>query len=215
MRYRILSDGETTMGRQRKASDVKFKPKMKSTKFDYTKLTYMLKELEYGMDVQANTIFLNSEISTDSMYETLSRFNFLAKTNKGPIHLNVSSFGGDVYSMFGIHDYMRTLLPVKVDTICVGPAMSAAAFLLASGTGERLMTRNSTVMFHQFTGLIEGKTTGLIANTEHIKGIQERANELLGEYTKKSKTYWQKMTKDDFYLTAERCLEYGVIDRII
>jgi len=197
----------------------KFKSKMEKaflTPYRIDELEYMLKELEYGMDIAANTIFLNSEVSTDSLYETIARFNFLAKCNGAarPIVLNVSSFGGDVYAMFGIHDYIRTF-PVKVDTVCVGPAMSAAAFLLASGTGTRFMTENSTVMFHQFSTAMEGKTNSLQNNLSHVKKLQERADALLGVYTKKPLLFWQKETKEDLYLSAQECLQFGIVDKII
>jgi len=186
------------------------------TPYKLNELEYMLKELEFGMDVASNTIFLNSEVSTDSLYETIARFNFLVKCNGGgrPIVLNVSSFGGDVYAMFGIHDYIRNF-PIKVDTVCIGPAMSAAAFLLASGTGTRFMTENSTVMFHQMSSVVEGKTASIANNVTHIKKLQERADELLGQYTKKPMSFWQKETKEDLYLSAQECLQYGIVDKII
>lgn len=186
------------------------------TPYKLDELEYMLKELEFGMDVTANTIYLNSEVSTDSLYETVARFNFLVKCNgkSRSIILNVSSFGGDVYSMFGIHDYMRNFA-IPIDTICIGPAMSAAAFLLASGTGTRYMTENSTVMFHQFSTMMEGKTSQVVSNASHIKKLQARADELLGVYTKKSKTFWEKETKEDLYLSATECLQFGIVDKII
>jgi len=195
------------------AKPKKFKSMMKN-KFDLGELNYLLKELEFGIDVQTNTIFLNSEISTDVLYETISRFNFLMKFSKGAINLNVSSFGGDVYSMFGIHDFIRGM-PVKVNTICIGPAMSAAAFLLTSGTGERIVTRNSTIMFHQFSSLMEGKTQALEVNLAYVKKLQGRAEVLLGKYTKKPTSFWKENTKEDFYLSAEEALEFGVVDKVV
>jgi len=186
------------------------------TPFKLAELEYMIKELEYGMDIAANTIFLNADVNTDSLYETIARFNFLAKCNgtSRPIVLNVSSFGGDVYAMFGIHDYIRGFSN-KVDTVCVGPAMSAAAFLLASGTGVRSMTQYSTVMFHQFNTTIEGKTNSISNNVIHVKKLQVQGDTLLGKYTKKPKSFWEQETKEDLYLSASECLQYGVVDRII
>lgn len=200
-------------------SRTKFKKKIKnvfSTPYILAELEYMLKELEYGMDISQNTIYLNSEVNTDSLYETVARFNFLMKCNgiTRPIVLNVSSFGGDVYAMFGVHDFMRNC-KVKIDTVCIGPAMSAAAFLLASGTGTRSMTANSTVMFHQFSSNLEGKTSSMVKNVSHVKKLQERADNLLGKYTKKPSTFWEEQTKEDLFLSAEECLRYGIIDSII
>ena len=181
----------------------KFEPKMHkamhkafSTAFNLNELTFMLKELEFGMDVSTNTIFFNDEVNSDSLYETMSRFTFLLKCNGKNKHItmNVSCFGGDVYSMFGIHDCMRNFI-LPIDTVCIGPAMSAAAFLLTSGTGVRRVTENSTVMFHQMDSIVEGSTTKIGKNVEHIKFLQKRMNELLGKYTKKPQSFWETSMK--------------------
>jgi ATP-dependent Clp protease protease subunit len=197
----------------RKPAGKRFRKKDRG--IDINTINLLFRELEFGLDIATNTLYLNSEISIDSLYETMGRLNLLLKfNNKNSITLNVSSFGGDVYSMFGIHDFIRTL-PVKVNTTCIGPAMSAAAFLLVSGTGVRQMTKNSTVMFHQFSSSVEGKTQSIMLNATHIKKLQDRANELLGIYTKKPKSFWQRVTNEDTFLTAEDCLNYGVVDKII
>ena len=51
----------------------KFEPKMHkamhkafSTAFNLNELTFMLKELEFGMDVSTNTIFFNDEVNSRS-----------------------------------------------------------------------------------------------------------------------------------------------------
>ena len=178
-------------------------------------IALMMRELEFGLDVQAGSLYLTSDVSLDSLYETMSKMNFLKKmTSKKSLTINVSSFGGDVYSMFGIHDFIR-MFPMPVNTVCIGTAMSAAAFLLTSGTGTRRMTTNSVVMFHQFTTVIEGKTHSAVSNAEHIKLMQNKANSLLAAYTKHSRSFWDKHGREDLFLTAEQCLEYGVVDELI
>jgi ATP-dependent Clp protease protease subunit len=77
------------------------------------------------------------------------------------------------------------------------------------------MTENSTVMFHQFSTMIEGKTNSIANNVTHIKKLQERADALLGKYTKRPISFWQKETKEDLYLSASECLQYGIVDKII
>lgn len=198
----------------------KFAPKVKkafNTAYSLNELVFIMKELDYGVDITTNTVFFNDEVSSDSLYETMSRFNLLLKCNGKNRHIimNVSSFGGDVYSMFGIHDCMRNFT-LPIDTICIGPAMSAAAFLLTSGTGKRRVTENSTVMFHQMDSMVEGTTSKIGKNVEHIKFLQKRMNELLGKYTKKPQSFWESSMKEgDFFLHASECLEYGVVDEII
>lgn len=187
----------------------------KGIKSEDVNIQVLMKELEFGLDIGDATLYLTSDVGPDTLYETISKMNFLRKmTKQKSLTLCVSSFGGDVYSMFGIHDFIRTF-SMKVNTVCVGTAMSAAAFILSAGTGKRKMTRNSTVMFHQFTAMIEGKTHSALSNAEHIKIMQDRVNEILGIYTKKPRTYWDKRSREDFYLSSDECLELGVVDEII
>ena len=198
----------------------KFNPKVKkafNTVFNLNELTFIMKELDYGVDIASNTVFFNDEVSSDSLYETMSRFNLLLKCNGMHRHIimNVSSFGGDVYSMYGIHDCMRNFA-IPIDTICIGPAMSAAAFLLTSGTGTRRVTENSSVMFHQMDSVVEGSTSKIGKNVDHIKFLQKRMTELLGKYSKKPQSFWESHIKEgDFFLNANECLEYGVVDEVI
>ena len=62
--------------------------------------------------------------------------------------------------MLGIIDYMR-LADIKVNARCYGAAMSAAAVILACGTGERTMSKNATVMIHDVSSMDFGKVEEL------------------------------------------------------
>ena len=89
------------------------------------------KNLEWGINIKSNTMYLTYEIEQDTLYAVMTRFdNFIQHNPNSDINLNIASYGGDVYSMLGIIDYFKTL-PVKVNTHCVGACMSAAAVILA------------------------------------------------------------------------------------
>ena len=84
------------------------------------------------------------------------------------INLNIASYGGDVYAMLGLIDYIQNL-DIKVNTHCVGTCMSAAAVLLACGTGNRTMTKQSTVMVHEGSAVELGKSTDVMRGVDHLK----------------------------------------------
>ena len=127
--------------------------------------------------------------------------------------MNITSYGGDVYAMLGLVDYIRSL-PVKVNTHCIGTCMSAASVLLACGTGVRTMSKNSTVMVHEGSAFEAGKTTDVMKGVDHLKDLQKNINEILGEVSNKDAAFWEKVQRNDTYLTAKLCLEYGIIDKI-
>ena len=94
-------------------------------------------------------------------------------------------------------------------------AMSAAAVILACGTGKRTMTANSTVMVHEGSAFESGKTSDVLKGADHLKKLQKNINRILAEVTNKDQEFWDKVSQHDTYLTAKECLEYGIIDEII
>jgi len=178
------------------------------------KTQILFKQLEWGINLGSNTMYLTYEIDTDQLYAVMTRFDNFIKYNKDKdINLVLSSYGGDVYAMLGTIDYFKTL-PVKVNTHCVGACMSAAAVILACGTGKRTMSRNSTVMVHEGSAFEVGKTSDVLKGADHLKKLQTNINRILGEVTNKSQEFWEGVSKQDTYLTADECLEYGIIDEI-
>ena len=125
-----------------------------------TETQMLFKQLEWGINLGSNTMYLTYEIDTDQLYSVMTRFdNFIQYTKgKKDVNLVISSYGGDVYAMLGTIDYFNSL-PVKVNTRCIGACMSAAAVILACGTGKRTMTQNSTVMVHEGSAFEVGKTS--------------------------------------------------------
>ena len=173
------------------------------------------KNLEWGINIKSNTMYLTYEIEQDTLYAVMTRFdNFIQHNPNSDINLNITSYGGDVYSMLGIIDYFKTL-PVKVNTHCVGACMSAAAVILACGTGERTMTENSTVMVHEGSAFEAGKTSDVLKGADHLKKLQSNINRIMADVTSKDQEFWERVSQHDTYLTAEECLDYGIVDKII
>ena len=181
---------------------------------DETKQT-LFKQLEWGINLGTNTMYLTYEIDTDQLYAVMTRFdNFITYNKDKDINLVLSSYGGDVYAMLGTIDYFKTL-PVKVNTHCVGACMSAAAVILACGTGKRTMSENSTVMVHEGSAFEAGKTSDVLKGADHLKKLQSNINRILGEVTNKDQEFWEEVSKQDTNLTSEECLEYGIVDEVI
>jgi|TARA_B110000211_G_C13723648_1_gene397158 ATP-dependent Clp protease protease subunit len=179
------------------------------------KKTQMLfKQLEWGINLGNNTMYLTYEIDADQLYSVMTRFdNFIQYDGKKDVNLVISSYGGDVYAMLGTIDYFNSL-PVKVNTHCIGACMSAAAVILACGTGKRTMSENSTVMVHEGSAFEMGKTSDVLKGADHLKKLQTNINRILGDVTNKSQEFWEDVSKQDTYLTAVECLEYGIVDEI-
>ena len=182
---------------------------------DYKKeQAFYMKEIEWGVNSDTNTTWMNHEFEIDSVYSVQIKLDYLLRCNPNKdINMNITSYGGDVYAMLGLVDFMRSL-PVKVNTHCIGTCMSAASVLLACGTGVRSMSKNSTVMVHEGSAFEAGKTTDVMKGVDHLKDLQKNINKILGEVSNKDAAFWEKIQRNDTYLTAQMCLEYGIIDKI-
>lgn len=171
------------------------------------------------MDFDDSVIYLTDDIDENTLIDFMIRVRSILKNRPAerqddPINLIVNSNGGDIYEMLGLIDYIETL-SVKVNTICRGKAFSAAAIILACGTGTRMVSKRSSVMFHQSSSLLDGKMSDLQSYLDNVKMLEGTVYELLAEKTKKDAKWWKDHMKSDFFIPADKLVEYGVIDQVI
>lgn len=176
-------------------------------------------QMDYGIDVEASSVLLFGEIMDGSLYDIITRIRAILHMRKDenkndPINLIINSDGGSVYEALGIIDYIQSL-DVKVNTICRGRAMSAAALILCAGTGIRAASQYSTIMFHEISSDIYGKSSDMKANVQHMEKLEEILLEILKSNSNKDKEYWKNVTIKDYYITPKDALDMGVIDAII
>ena len=169
------------------------------------------------VDFEDSIIFLNDEINQHTLTDLIIRTRSLLDNRKqkdAPINLMINSPGGDVHEMFAIIDYIESL-DVKVNTICRGKAFSAAAVILTCGTGSRMMSKRSTMMFHQSSSFLGGKMSDITAYLDNVKNLEKHVYTLLASRTNKDAEYWREHMRTDFFLSAEEAKELGIIDQII
>jgi ATP-dependent Clp protease, protease subunit len=176
-------------------------------------------QMDYGIDVNASSVLLFGEIMDGSLYDIITRIRAIIHMRKDeqkndPINLIINSDGGSVYEALGIIDYIQSL-DVKVNTICRGRAMSAAALILCAGTGIRAASQYSTIMFHEISSDIYGKSSDMKANVQHMEKLEEILLEILKTNSNKEKDYWKNVTIKDYYITPKEAMDLGVIDAII
>ena len=183
---------------------------------------HLYKEIEFAVDVEDSIVYIVGEIEDFGLYDFMVRCRSIIKNREedddSPINVVIDSPGGDVYEMFGIIDYIESLernSNIKVNTICRGKAMSAAAMILACGTGKRLASKRSTIMIHEGSSMQAGKSSDLKAAHKYNAHLEDMANSILGDKTIKDKKFWSEQTKTDLYLSAKDAQKLGVIDGII
>jgi ATP-dependent Clp protease, protease subunit len=177
-------------------------------------------QIQTQVDLRDSVVFLTDEITEGTLVDLMIRIrailnNRTEEDKDNPINLVINSSGGDVYEMLGIIDYIETL-SVPVNTICRGRAFSAAAVILACGTGVRMVSKRSCVMFHESSSYLDGiKMSDMSAYINNLNKIEDDVCELLAKRSNKDATWWKQQQRIDMFLSAEQLLEYGIIDEII
>jgi ATP-dependent Clp protease protease subunit len=175
------------------------------------------REFDYGIDISDNIIVINDEIQIGLLAEFIAKTRLLKKINPNTdvITILLNSGGGDVMECLGIIDYIRTHTEIKFNIVCRGIAMSAAALLLASGTGVRVASKHSKIMVHQLSTFAAGKLSDVKSNAKFADQLEDECNSLMAEFTKKPKEWWTSNQQSDLFLSSKEALELGIIDKII
>ncbi|MGI8874262.1 MAG: ATP-dependent Clp protease proteolytic subunit [Egibacteraceae bacterium] len=162
---------------------------------------------------EKRVLYLRGPIE-DTMADTVvAQLMSLDADSNEDVSLYINSPGGVIHGLFAIYDVMQ-LMRSKVHTVCVGMAASAAAVILATGTGTRAATPNARIMLHQPLGGARGQASDIQIQAEQIVFLRHRLNEVLAERTGKSVEQISKDTDRDFWLSSDQAVEYGIIDEV-
>jgi ATP-dependent Clp protease, protease subunit len=177
------------------------------------------REFDYGIDTTDNVILIQDEISSGLTFDIVSKVRLLLKINGSidTINILLNSPGGDVIETLALIDYMKSqeVQGIKFNIIVRGSAMSAAALLLTCGTGLRAASKHSKIMVHQLSTVAVGKLSDVKSNARFSEELENDCNQLMAENSKMDKEYWEGISSSDYFMSAEKALECGIIDKII
>ncbi|GKW47460.1 MULTISPECIES: ATP-dependent Clp endopeptidase proteolytic subunit ClpP [unclassified Planococcus (in: firmicutes)] len=170
----------------------------------------------YSRLLKDRVIMLGSGIDDNVANSIVAQLLFLeAEDPEKDISIYINSPGGSITAGMAIYDVMQFIKP-DVQTVCIGMAASMGAFLLAAGTkGKRYALPNAEVMIHQPLGGAQGQATEIEIAAKRILHLREKLNQILAERTGQPLEVISKDTDRDNFMTAERALEYGLVDQII
>ena len=179
----------------------------------------LYKEIDYGIHINESIIYLHGDIQIGNLFDFIAKVRIILANRpeenaNDPITVLINSNGGDVYEALGIIDYIQTL-SVPVNVIARGRAMSAAAMILCCATGLRAASSSTTIMVHEASAEIYGKSADIKANADHIDELEESFYKLMAEKTKQNEEFWRKACRKDFYMSAVKAVELGIIDQVI
>lgn len=170
----------------------------------------------YSRLLKDRIIFLGSAIDDHVANSVVAQLLFLETENPDKdIFLYINSPGGSITAGMAIYDTMQYIKP-KVNTICIGMAASMGAFLLSSGEkGKRYALPNSEIMIHQPLGGAQGQAVDMEIAVKRILHMREKLNTIMAEQTGQPIDIIKNETDRDNFMTPEKALEFGLIDKII
>lgn len=173
------------------------------------------KEKNEEIDKASRVVYIFGRLDNDVAVPVIRRLLRLADRDpKKPIDLYINSSGGNGYNADAIIAVMHSIEP-KVNTICLGHALSGACEILASGTGSREAYEFSTLMFHQTIWEAEGDITNLEIQAEQGRRFREAQVELLHRCTGQSRERLRTDIERDHYMNPDEAVKYGIIDKVI
>ena len=162
-------------------------------------------------------VFLNGEVTENNIALIVAQMLHLANLNRKPITLVISTYGGSIDEMFSLYDTIK-FLPCPVHTVALGKVMSAGVLLLASGEkGKRLMGASGRIMIHSVSGGVYGNVFEIENQSKESRRLHDMMVKRLARETKMSRKQIEDIMapKLDFYLTAEKAVELGIVDKLI
>jgi ATP-dependent Clp protease, protease subunit len=165
-------------------------------------------------------VYLIGDIEKDTARACIERLRELANENDRPITMYINSAGGNVTDGLALHDAIRYVISrgVEVTIIVQGMAYSMGSIVLqAASEGRRFSFPHSWIMIHEPAKWAGWQsTTAAAQHLERLKQMQDQIYNILSQRSGKPLRQIIKDTKrTDFYLDAQKALDYGLIDAVV
>lgn len=159
------------------------------------------------------------ELNSEQIIKWIVYENLLPSDPKNSkiLTLYLNSQGGNLSDALAIVDVMKSSKhPIRV--IGVGQIISAAFLVFSAGTkGERYISKNTSIMCHQYSGEIYGKHHDMKAHVKEIELSNLRMMKVLEDTTGLDRrTIKSKLlSPTDVWLTPDELIKLNVADHLI
>lgn len=133
--------------------------------------------------------------------------------NRKPIKIYLNSPGGFLTATFTMIDAIK-MSKTPVYTIAIGEAYSGGFFTFLAGH-KRYAYPHASFLYHE-GATANGGDANKFRNFAKFYEVQlEQLKQVVLNNSKVTEEEYDKHIKDDWWLTAEEALEYGIVDEII
>jgi len=170
----------------------------------------------YSLLLRERIIFLGTPINGQVANVIVAQLLFLDREDsERDISLYINSPGGEISAGMAIYDTIQ-LIQAPVSTIAVGITASMATILLTAGTkGRRYALPHATIHLHQPLGGVQGQAVDIEIAAKEILRMRDLLNGILLKHTGLSEDTIKEITDRDYYMTAQKAIEFGILDKIL
>jgi len=170
----------------------------------------------YSLLLKERIIFLGTPINDQVANLIVAQLLYLDREDRDKeIQFYINSPGGQITSGLAIYDTIQ-LISAPVTTIAVGMAASMATVLLTGGArGRRYALPNATIHLHQPMGGVQGQAVDIEIEAKEILRLRDLLSGILTSHAGLSDEDIQRYTDRNFYMTAQKALELGIIDQVL
>lgn len=170
----------------------------------------------YSLLLKSRIVFLNTPINQQVANVVVAQLLYLnGDGSDQPIHLYISSPGGDVYAGLAIYDTMQSVTP-PVYTYAIGMTASMGTALLAAGAANhRYALPHATIHMHPTSSGSQGYTEDVRIAFREQERLQTQLFHLMGRHSGHS---WQEVEayfERDRFMNAVDAKAFGVVDHIL
>jgi ATP-dependent protease ClpP protease subunit len=130
-----------------------------------------------------------------------------------PIKLHMQSIGGELMPTFYVCDLIQQLdTPVH---IYIDGYVASAASIIAVCGDKRFITKHSTILIHQLKSTSSGKLNEMKDEMNNLNFFMGMVKEIYLNNSNISEDELDDLLLSDIWLSAEKCLSLGLVDKII
>jgi len=170
-------------------------------------------EFYYKILNKERYILLYDEINNMSSDMIVSKLRGMDILNHKSIYLEINSGGGSVADGMSIINAIEHIKS-PVITIITGQVCSMAALISICGD-KRLMYSNSYWMQHSTSDIVGDYINYIKDRTKFLCEFEHRTEKMLKNRTKLTDNDIMKIRTGELWLSADQCLQKGVVDEII
>jgi len=178
------------------------------------------KETHQVVQLETDKIGFYGDVTRKSMTELVSCLYAkiqelpipVKESEKPKMYLLISTNGGSLYDALGAYDHIcRIKRRVDIVTVAEGFVASAGTLLMMAGS-ERLIMRNSGMLFHQLRSYMQGKYQDMEDDVQACKWLMKKLYRIYKNSSNLNMIQIKSLLGREKTLSAKKCIEYNFID---